>query len=330
MFITLFGALNHILFGSPKGKSEEITLFSPEERELYNSISRKLLHFYEKQIEHPQLAPKVSLGPRVCVLIFRQSKSWREVETKLNAIPPMNSEIVKWASKWRSRITQMRKYQNQILDSLTFLKENERSISREETQAIKRKNLELKRLIGACLTSAKEEMDSLPPDSEIARDYCYNQFIQFLKTNWLHLTVFYEWSGVSFDEEKIFVEAAHSIDGTIPQYEKLVNECTKAIFLIQELKREESPLENENIQQGKVIKFQELFLKEAHLAPDSSSVKNSALAIELTKECFFDISFAKIEEMERKTKKISPIALKLQQIVKLTLGQVNQDLSQKS
>lgn len=330
-------------FSPGKPTSDTKLELTPKDRALVNKLVKDLLHFYSERVEHPNLRPayKQSDSSMDCALIFRQSKSWREVEKMLNNINSIDNKIIKWVNHWLRRINQLRVSQQQIrnykaqLDShkkQAILQINNKSnlnnelLSKDQELQIKKNILSSRRKINYTLNVAKEELNNL--DDKIKQHMACQKTVEFLQENWLNLTVFAEWPEVSMDEEKLSVQVRRlkePITINIP-FETLLNKSTKAIILLEEKDQQEIPFEYEGEEAGKIIRTTKVDLKETHFAPPSPSNQKGSPTINLTDEYIFDFQFAKIEELEEKEKKLSPSALKLETIVKSVLQIVNQKL----
>jgi len=311
---------------------------SPEDKVLYDKIVKDILQAYPGRFEHPD--PSLSsAAPQEYVLIFRQSKSWRTVQTMFTEVQSTDAKIQAWVTSWIARINDLRRSQGETHQYAEGLKTanqkrgclppGDKKISKYSKQiiCIKKNLTDIRQTIISLLNEGKANLDSL--DSEILKDINCQKVANYMRDYWLHLQVFSVWADVSLDEEKMAVKIRRPKTTDPIPYKDLVNTSTKSIFIIKEEAFDTNPVKPGNIKAGSIIRTKKVALIEKHLAAESPIARKRSSSMKVISEVYiFNCDFAKPEDMETEIKTTSATARQLERIVKLALRKVNTELSQ--
>ncbi len=322
---------------SSNGKEFNFGDLNQDEKDLYTNIVNKLLNYFSERIEHPVLGK--TPDSRNYSLIFRQSKSWRNVEAMFNELLLLKTSFKtkKWAENWLKDINLMRNDQKSIKDCIFQLQTCKNELKKlkgvidnkpliHKERDIKIMIYQIRKRIIEKLNEKEKQLSS--PDWFLEKNPSCQKIIQFLKKNWDCLKLFQEWAEVGLDDEKIFV---HPEKNNLTLDEKQeVNKSVKAIFIIGEAGLpKEIPLEYEGEEPGKIIRPTKINIKDFHLASASPGLKRKSSSIQLTDELIFDFPLAEGEyhQVTEDIKTVSETALKLESIVQLAIKEVNQKIS---
>jgi hypothetical protein len=336
------------LFFSPFQTSQNDKEFgfedlSQEDKDLYTNIVNKLLPYFSERVEHPLVKNSLNC-PQGYSLIFRQSKSWRNVESMFNKIysTKTTSKVAKWAQDWLAQISRLRSWQNSLHDCIKQLQKTKdlkktghvsdailnKCLLKEEN--VKARIQQIRQSILCDLDERKQQISD--PDSDLKGNKSCQKIIQFLNDNWDHLKLFTEWAEVSLDDEKIFVQVHPSTNFDLNEQKNHLNKSIKALFLIEAISQTEIPFEYEGEEPGKIVRPTKIDVKQSHLSASSPAIKKRSSSMQLTDELIFDFPLApkKDRDIEKEKKTISETALKLERIVKLAIKSINQKIDKNS
>lgn len=332
------------IFPTPRLETKSpLESLKSDQKELYDKIVKNLLLFYGERLEHPNPKLASNLFGQECALIFRQSKSWRDVEKILGNISVTDVKTKEWVTAWLKRISTMRSLQTKIhilaqriqnsAKKLKALPSDATAIAEVTSNMIANKKLvaDARKRIGKHLADGKKDLDNLVNlNPAVAENGDCKEAATFISDNWLHLCVFSDWPEVSLDEERLAVQVQRlketiTSDEDIP-FDTLVNASTKAIFLIKQSDQDEIPFEYEGVKPGKIIRTTRIELKNKHFAPESPSPKKRSSSTTISDVYIFNTDFAQAKDDKVKT--TSATARKLERVVKLALRKVNSELSE--
>lgn len=326
-------------FGSAvNGQKFSISSLCPDDKRLYDSVVRYLLKAFEPRAIQPQLTKNTADDLKLA-LVFRQSKSWNNVEKMLQVaknelkekyqVAPSHKSVQAWykltrpwAKRWVKLIRSMRTDDEKIKtcardlinakEQLSKAKLKDRAALLKEISALKK---EIVILRGGIKKDLKELWLSTIKDATIANDSICKRVIDYIKENKDYLCLFMDRAEVSIDDDgKISVllcrQQTVSSQCDIPLESK---DATKAIFLIEEKERTETPMNYHDVEPGVIITPTKVVLKHSHVEHIPSLLTDSLL---------FDCEF--LDDSPHKFP--SDTAKKLKMIVELALGTVNHKL----
>lgn len=268
----------------------DISFLSPEDKARYDKIVQALLRVYSERCIYPAPAAITSHEKPACVIIFRNSKSWRDIQDDVMKISSPDPDIQQWAASWIQRINQMRAFQLEIHDYVEKIKAKKKEIKEsslslnmintksiikkitkieDEIKALKLNILNIRKEIETQLIAGEDEIDQLTQDSitlnereeKIVNDPNCKELIKKLKKYRFHLEVFFDWPETSIDEEVLTVQVQRiKQEKNINQsfsYQGAMNASIKAIFVINENNSRESPVTFKSSSQAGAIIYTE-------------------------------------------------------------------------
>lgn len=261
---------------------------SKEDQVLSQTVLDLLSEFSANRLQHPYLpiSKAESKKTETAILIFRQSSSWRVVQKMLNvAFTEDVEEVEAWVDNWTKIIGDFTRLKNSFIDSMEEYKlKDEELLVAKQTKNIEKIH-DLKKKINVLGSKATHTRDTLKftlikiqevlsnedfPEAVKLNESC-QEIINYVKKNWLELTVFAEWNEVKADDNKMNVrmqyinEPIEDLDLSIHQK----NHTFKGIFLIKPADKREDLIpyvgeEPYRMTTFKKIQVEPIYLQSSH------------------------------------------------------------------
>ncbi len=299
---------------------------SDTDKKLYRKIVKDVFKLYTTQ--EPGLD---SSKHTQCALFFRQSKSWKDIEKRLEIDDVKDEKTVQWISDWQTRIQAMREIQNEIFEKDKILEQEHKNLNKielsEKEKNICKKNInsisqfinEKTKNIKILVSEGGEKLKTTNPENFPS---C-KSVIKYMKNNWLELTVFSEWTEICLDEEILAVKIARQKNQETIPFDSILNSSTRALYIIDELEAEQKTVSGE-----KMTNPTKLGVKTRHFLEETqaqTSTKRSSSEIRIVESHLYNrTGFA--YEVD-KTEDMLATTIRLERVVTLALNKVNEKLN---
>ncbi len=359
-----FKFLLHFAEKNPSEQNLNLTSLSSDEKACYEKIALELLRHCKERVVHPTIHPDKnasSLAPRVYHITFRQSESWREVETLLNKLilKTGSDKTKKWVSEWQNRISQMRTLEHSIQDFIKEIKICQDALKnsnlspkniddcKQQIQKLTSQIENNQQAIVKLLNEGATDINILWQNASIKTGgHPCSEVINFLSEKWPFLTIFADWSEVSMDEKKLSVRVItpsndNKKDDQLQDDDiqlSIIPFSTKAIIVVQETEIEERSIQYVGTAPGKILRPIGIELKDKSFASSPGARKrSSSIKMEMSDELVFNYDFGSDETESKKREAsglqkypITSLAEKIDGIATLALKKVNSVLANHS